>query len=80
MLQTIHLKLVNEKLHIGLVTWRQIYIYHPKVIQLIPEVDRGRLVYRYKGSNKRFSYLQIKKGLVKKQISIQIEYPEWAIN
>ena len=38
MLQTIELKLINEKLHIGLVTWREVYIFYPKVIQLNPEV------------------------------------------
>lgn len=47
-LQTIKLKLVNEKLHIGMVSWREIYIFYPKIIQLNPEVDRGRLVYRLK--------------------------------
>jgi len=77
MLQTIQLKLVNENLHIGMVTWREMYIYYPKVIQLTPEVDRGRLVYRYKGSNKRFSYLQVKKGLIKKNYSIQVDLPDW---
>jgi len=77
MLQTINLNLVNERLHIGMVNWREIYIYYPKVIQLHPEVDRGRLVYRYKGSNKRFSYSQIKKGLIKKNYSIQIDFPDW---
>jgi hypothetical protein len=77
MVQTIKLKLVNEKLHIGMVNWREIYMYYPKVIQLTPEVDRGRLVYRHKGSNKRFSYLQVKKGLIKKDVSIEIDFPEW---
>lgn len=77
MLQTIKLKLVNEKLHIGMVSWEEIYIFYPKIIQLNPEVDRGRLVYRCKGSNKRFSYLQIKKGLIKKNYPIQIDFPEW---
>ena len=27
-----------------------VYIFHPEVIQLTPEVDRGRLVYRSEGS------------------------------
>ena len=59
MVQTIKLRLVNEKLHVGLVTWREVYIFYPRVIQLNPEVDRGRLVYRQKGSERRVSYLQI---------------------
>lgn len=77
MLQTIKLKLVNENLHIGLVDWRQVYVIYPQVIQLNPEVDRGRLVYRAKGSKKRISYLQIKKGLIKKNYSIHMDFPEW---
>ena len=77
MLQTIKLKLINERLHIGLINWREVYIFYPKVIQLNPEVDRGRLVYRSKGSKRRISYLQIKKGLIKKNYSIQIDFPEW---
>ena len=77
MLQTVKLKLVNEKLHIGLVNWREVYIFYPKIIQLNPEVDRGRLVYRSKGSKRRISYIQIKTGLIKKNYSIQIDLPEW---
>lgn len=69
MVQTITLKLINEKLHIGLVNWREVYIFYPEVIQLTAEVDRGRLVYRSKRSKKRISYLQIKKGLIKKTIA-----------
>jgi hypothetical protein len=52
MVQTIKLKLINEKLHIGLINWKQVYIFYPKVIQLNPEADRGRLVYRSKGSKR----------------------------
>ncbi|KAA9038452.1 hypothetical protein FW778_12870 [Ginsengibacter hankyongi] len=77
MLQTIKLKLVSEKLHIGVVSWREMYIFYPKIIQLKPEVDTGRLVCRCKGSNKWFSYRQIKKGLIKKNYPIQIDFPEW---
>jgi hypothetical protein len=77
MVQTIKLKLINEELQIGLVNWREVYIFFPEVIQLIPEADRGRLVYRPKGSKKRISYLRIKKGLIKKNYSIQIDFPDW---
>ena len=77
MVQNINLKFVNEKLHIVLSDWRWVYIYYPKVIQLKPEVDRGRLVYRYKGSERRFSYTQIKKGLVRKNFIIQLDFPAW---
>jgi hypothetical protein len=61
MLQAIKLKLINEKFNIGLVNWKDVYIYYPIVIQLNPEVNRGRLVYSSKGSKRRISYLQIKK-------------------
>jgi hypothetical protein len=77
MLQTIKLKLINEKLSIGFVNWREVYIFYPKVIQLNAEVDRGRLVYRVKRSKRRKSYLQIKKGLIKKNYSILVDFPEW---
>jgi hypothetical protein len=80
MLQTIKLKLVNEELHIGLVDWREVDVIYPKVIQLNPEVDRGRLVYRAKGSKRRISYLQIKRGLIKKNSSIRIDFPEWLLH
>jgi hypothetical protein len=38
--------MVNDKRCIGLVIWREVYIFYQEVIQLKPEVDRGRLVYR----------------------------------
>ena len=66
MLQKIKINYINTKLHIGLVNWREVYIYSPTVAILIPEVERGRLAYREKGSMKRISYLQIKKGLLKR--------------
>jgi len=77
MVQTVKLKLINEKLHIGMVNWREVYIYSPKQIKLTPEVDRGRLVYRAKGSKRRISYKAIKKGLIKKEYLIKEEVPDW---
>ncbi|MDQ6845228.1 MAG: hypothetical protein M3Z92_12890 [Bacteroidota bacterium] len=77
MVQTIKLTLMNEKLHIGLASWREVYIIYPTIIQLNPEVDRGRLVYRARGSKRRISYLQIKNGLIRKKSFIQIDFPEW---
>ncbi len=68
---------MNEKLHIGLASWREVYIIYPTIIQLNPEVDRGRLVYRARGSKRRISYLQIKNGLIRKKSFIQIDFPEW---
>ncbi len=77
MVQIVKLKYINEQLSIGMSSWREVYIYSPTIIQLNPEVDRGRLVYRFKGSKRRFSYNQIKKGLVKKNHAIQLDLPSW---
>ena len=73
MVQTIQLKLINPKLQIGMISWNQVYIYSPLIIQLKPEVERGRLVYRAKGSNKRISYEELKKGLIKKDCTLVME-------
>ena len=77
MVQIIQLKLINPKLKIGIVSWKQVYIYSPVIIQLKPEVERGRLVYRAKGSNKRISYGELKKGLIKKNCTLKMEVPNW---
>ena len=75
MVQIIKLKLINEKLSIGMVNWKEVYIYSPKQMKMTPEVDRGRLVYRAKGSERRISYQMIKKGLIKKEYLIKEEFP-----
>jgi hypothetical protein len=43
----------------------------PQINALIPEINKGRFVYRVKGSTKRISYAQIKKGLQKKEYWIK---------
>lgn len=70
MQQAIKLKYVNNKLNIGMVSWREIYLLSPQLIKLYAEVDKGRLVYRAKRSDKRISYLQIKNGLVKTTMKV----------
>ncbi len=77
MVQKIQLNYINEHLQIGLVNWREAYLLSPQVLALQVEVDRGRLIYRLKGSNRRISYATIKKGLVKKQQTIAIDVPDW---
>ncbi|MEO6455539.1 MAG: hypothetical protein ABIN97_15775 [Ginsengibacter sp.] len=77
MVQTIKLKLINKKLHMGLINCKQVYIFYPQVIQLNPEVDRGRLVYR---SKIRISYNQIKKGLIKKIIAYRLIFLHGILN
>ncbi len=75
--QRIELKYINERLQIGMVDRKQVYLLHPKVTPLLVEVDKGRLVYRAKGSNRRISYAQIKKELIKKSKWIVEEVPSW---
>lgn len=77
MLQEIKLRYFNESLQIGLVNWREAYLLKPIVVKLLVEVDEGRLVYRVKGSGKRISYKQIKKGIRKQTIIIKEEVPSW---
>jgi hypothetical protein len=60
-----------------MVNWRQVYLLQPKINVLIPEVNKGKLMYCVKGSAKRISYAQIKKGLQKKNFWIKEEVPSW---
>ncbi len=75
--QIIKLKYINTQLDIGLVNWKEVYILSPEIIKLKPEVDKGRLIYRIKGSTKRFSYSLIKKNLTKTNRCIVENYPDW---
>lgn len=76
MQQVIQIKYINVHLQIGMVDWREVCVLKPHVVKLKPEVDRGRLVYRAKGSTRRFSYAQINEGLVKKTCRIVEEVPD----
>ncbi|HUS01766.1 MAG TPA: hypothetical protein VMY77_08565 [Chitinophagaceae bacterium] len=77
MQQNIKLKYLNEKLNIGMVSWREVYLLSPELTKLFAEVDKGRLVYRAKGSDKRISYQQIKSSLIKTTMKIIEEVPSW---
>ena len=77
--QKIQLNYINVKLQIGMVNWKEVYLLHPHIVRLIPEVDKGRLVYRAKGVAKRLSYSQIKRGLIKKSVIIKEEVPNWLL-
>jgi hypothetical protein len=77
MQQKIQLRYVNARLHIGLVSWREAYLLQPTVILLKVEVDQGRLVYRAKGSPRRYTYHQVKKGLQSTSRCIVQEVPDW---
>lgn len=73
--QKIQLTYVDLQLQIGLKDWRTVYLLHPKVIPLIPEVYKGNLVYRAKGSAKRIPDAQIKAGLTKRKITVKVQVP-----
>lgn len=75
--QKLKLKYYNVRLNIGMASIRQVYILSPVLIALQADVYRGKLVYRQKGSNKRISYDQLKKGLVKKEFTVSEEVPNW---
>ena len=66
------LKYWNEQLKIGLADWRNVYQF-PQQELLIVEIHQEKIHYRLKGSAKRISYAQIKKGLVKKKVIIKEE-------
>lgn len=75
--QKILLNYINIKRQVGMVNWREVYLLRPQVVRLIPEVDKGRLVYRAKGAVKRISYSKLKTGLVKKSYIITEDVPSW---
>ncbi|MES1218419.1 MAG: hypothetical protein ABUT20_23130 [Bacteroidota bacterium] len=77
MVQEIRLKYYNKHCSIAMNDWKTVYYLGSPPIQLFPEVERGRLTYRAKGSVRRFSYATIKKGLVKKDIRIMEQVPDW---
>ena len=68
------LKYWNAQLQIGLADWKNVYQFPQQQI-LQKEIHQGRLCYRLKGSSKRISYHQLKKGLIKKEIIIKEELP-----
>jgi hypothetical protein len=61
-------------LKIGLADWRSVYLLSP-LTPLNVEVHKGALVYRAKGSDKRYSYTQVKNGLVKRKMIIREYFP-----
>lgn len=74
-MEQVVLKYWNEKLRIGLKDWRSAYLFDKGLTLLNPEVYKGNLVYRAKGSFRRYSYKEIKQGIVKKKVVINIHLP-----
>jgi hypothetical protein len=70
--QVKYIKLFNPKLNIGLVNWREAWLFSSEYPEkLFIEVHKGKLVFRQRGSSVRISYQQIKKGLIKKEMMIK---------
>jgi hypothetical protein len=70
--QIICIQYINVTLQIGLVNWRQAWLLSTNPPQkLYTEVYKGKLVFRIRGTSRRISYQQIKKGLQKKQVFIR---------
>lgn len=74
MVQEVEIKLINPQLKIGVADWRRVYLLSPLTV-LNAEIHKGMLVYRAKGSSKRFTYQQIKKGLIRKKMIIREHLP-----
>jgi len=65
-------KLFNPNFKIGLVSWREAWLFEGEFPEkLFTEVHKGKLVFRRRGSSVRISYQQIKKCLIKKEIIIK---------
>jgi hypothetical protein len=74
--QEICVKLFNPKYKIGLVNWREAWLFENQFPEkLYTEVHKGKLVFRRKGSTARVSYRRLKKGLIKKIIIIKQPLP-----
>ena len=78
--QKIQLHYYNPKVNVGMGTWQTVFLLSAEPVMLVPEVFRGNLIYRQKGSTRRISYQQIKRGLVKKQFFITESVPDWFVN
>ena len=68
----------NENLKIGLADWKNVYQF-PQIEMMYVEIHQGKLYYRVKGSSRRVSYDQVKKGLIKKRIVIKESFPFWKL-
>ena len=73
--QKILLKYLNTQLNIGMFDLKNVYLLSASAIKLIPEVYKAKLVFRIRGSSKRISYTQIKKGLIRKDFYVTESQP-----
>ena len=57
---------INTQLNIGLKDWQTAWLLvKPYPVKLFTETYRGALVFRQKGTTKRFSFTAVKKNLQK---------------
>lgn len=64
------LKYWNPLYNIALFDWQTVYQL-PQEEVMLKEVYRGALYYRLRGASTRISYLQLKRGLVRKLVLIK---------
>lgn len=78
MVQEIKLKYFDPVHKVAFSNWKELWLVnsHEPVV-LRPEVHKGALYYRCKGSCKRFSYMHIKKTIIKKETTIRVTWPHW---
>jgi hypothetical protein len=67
----IKVKYFHPGLNLGVQDVRNIWLLANPPVKLTTSLHRGSLVFRLPGSGRRISYKTLKKGLVKKQISIR---------
>ncbi|HUP12971.1 MAG TPA: hypothetical protein VM187_12180, partial [Niastella sp.] len=76
-IQRLFFRYTNPDLNIGLNNWREVYLLEPAPLQLFPEVYRGKLMYRAKGSHNRIPYNKIKDGLLRRAAYLETDVPDW---
>ncbi len=71
MYQKIQLKYVHPGLNIGLADIKNAWLLTAVPKKLQTTVHQGLLIFRIPGSGKRISYKTLKKGLIKKSLTIR---------
>lgn len=73
--QMLKLKYYNPLYKIAFDNWKEMYLLEKEPTMLLLEVYQGKLVYREQGTSKRIAYNAIKKGLLKKEVFINLNLP-----
>ncbi|MGQ0739844.1 MAG: hypothetical protein ACT4OJ_12365 [Bacteroidota bacterium] len=62
----------DTELKIGLVNWREAWLFAGEFPEkLYTEASKGKLVFRQRGTSLHISYQRLKKGLIKKAMLIR---------